>query len=412
MPIQEKRTGTARQFDKFRSNLEAMMLSAGITDGKVVFKDVHGYHSFVDPTNSNLIIHSFLVNIRNFPFNLINDAKHNCRTDGLKLGKDHLALKEKIAVNEAHLSLDHSGITASSENEVSHRAGTVTVDGDAFIRNGGHSTRILQELFVEGRLPKNQWLKIEIVEGKMNRNQSVSFSIARNTGKPLDARSANNLSGKFNWIQDRLRDKPYANKIAYQQGQDDNLHPIDVKQILQIIDFCNASKYKGDDTANASLMKPRIVMGEYGKNVDPFKAMCGILPDLLELHDGIEDIILEHLGNNIGTKKYSYLARARERGSFTAFFSGKQRRGQVNGGSIAPFLSSLRVFMQVRNGDVSWRGGWNVAAILGFYRNVMPGLIEMTVKNEDIKSATTMARNTSFWHSVYSKVETAFLKLK
>lgn len=413
MQVVEKRTGTARTYDKFMGKLQSLMLTLGMDDqDRVVFKDVKGYHSYVDPTDPNLVIHSFLVNIRNYPLNLINDSKHNCRTDGLKLGKEHLRLKDKIASNNVHLSLEHSGVTVSTEGEVSQRGGVVTINEAAFIRNGGHSTRILQELAVEDKLPKNQFIKVEVVEGKLTRMQSVNFSIARNTGKPLDARSANNLSGKFNWMQDRLRDRPYAGRIAYQQGQDDKQHPIDIKEILQLLDITNASKYKAEDTANFAMLHPRIVMSKFDEFSDSFKAMSNILPDLLELRDGIQEIMLDALGSNLGTKKYSYFALVKKRGAFIMPFSGKAHRGQINGGTIAPFMSTLRVFMQVRGGEVSWRGGWNVPAILNFYRNIMGNLIEMTVRNPEITNASDMARNSTFWSSLYNKVDAAFVRLK
>lgn len=437
MEIVEKRVGSAKTYDKFLAKLSAMMESLGLSENKAVFSDVHGYHSYQDPTRPELTIHTFLVNLRNYPLNLVNDAKHNCRTEGLKLKKIHTDLKKDISENNTHLSLNHNGITVSTDGTVSHRAGVVTVDGEVFIRNGGHSNRIFQELAVEEALPKNQFIKVEIVEGKLSRSQSVSFSIGRNTGEKLKQHSPLNLAGKLKWIQDLCEPTFFGHRIAWEEGQEDGMHPIHGSRIIQVLDMANASKYSSDDFPSDSQLQPNNLLVRYSENIDEFKAMAPIAVDMLMLEDGIGEIMIEtiqaKLGKNfkelllstagkknIGNKdskaknqcRYKMFLSTKMQGDFFSPYTGKVRAARVNEGGSSPIISSARVFQQVRSGHVSWKGGLGINNILAVYRQVMPSIIEMAIKNSAMNAPEDVASNKGFWAAVYNKVDATFARQK
>lgn len=437
MKVIEKRTGTAKTYDKFMGKLNAMMENFGMSENRVVFNEVHAYHVYEDPTRPEIKIHSFLVNLKNYPLNMVNDAKHNCRTEGLKLKKTHIQLKEKVKSNETHLSLNHNGISVSTDGQVSQRGGVVTVDGEVFIRNGGHSNRIFQELAVEESLPRNQWIKVEVVEGKLSKAQSVEFSIGRNTGEPLKRQSALNLSGKTKWVQDILDTTPFGHRVAYQQGDEDTLHPIRFAQIVQLMDMCNLNKYSADTCPTESQLHPNKLLIAYEKDIDAFKVMSNVLVDVLTLHDGITEIMIESLKQKLGNdfheallplpknattehkanrdnklwKRCRIIGNTKRKGTFNSPYTGKVWDASINESVLAPLMSSLRVFQQARVNKVSWRGGLGVTNILMVYRQVVPSIVEMIIKNQDITAPEQVAENEALWSAIYAKVDASFARI-
>jgi len=437
--------GKKHPHQKFIDKLNALREIKGQTDEELVtFENVHAYQSYEDPTRPELKIHSFLVNLKDYPLNLVNDAKHNCRTEGLKLKKPHMELKEKVArkkkpvaegkkpVTDTHLSLNHSGITNSTDGTVTERANKVTVMGKTYIRNGGHSNRIFQELAVEDNLPTDQYVKVEIVEGKLSRQQSVEFSIGRNTGESLKVHSHLNLAGKTKWVQDILDKTPFGQRIAYEEGQHDRFHPIHFPQLVQLMDMTNIAKHPAGKYPSDSQLHPNKLLRSYVENVESFQAMKDVLTDVLMVHDGLEEIIIESLQSKIGDSfkealsqnkkgeskrpskfsKYKVFASTKKRGIFTSPYTDKEMAASVNGGAIAPILSAVRAFQQVRSGNVVWKGGVTVPLMLSVYRQAISTIIDDIIDNKGINAPEDIAENSEVWKTVYRTVELAYARHK
>lgn len=238
--------------------------------------------------------------------------------------------------------------------------------------DGGHTFRVIRS-FIDGMgqdelADINALVKLEILEGVRDRSDVIGIVEARNTSTQVKEQSIEELKETFAAIKETLRDKPYADRIAYKEHElleDGSKKDIDIKEILSyLICFDTESFDKGRHPIKAYSTKAVLVEHFSSRKMEMAKYVK-LLPEILELRD---EIYLELPGaynksaNNEVGGKFGKLtgvtdtSSKRRMSNVVLEFTGKKSHYRIPSGFIYPILASFRNLVGIDDDRCIWKG--------------------------------------------------------
>lgn len=129
-------------------------------------------------------------------------------------------------------------------------------------------------------------LHLEIITGLNDEKSIVSLAEGRNTSKQVQEYSISNLKQAFQWVKDTLETQAYSSNIGYEENANNS---VDVLEILAIVNLFHPD-FDDNDAPMESYSQKGKVQSKYmkefeSKRTSGFKALMGILTDVLNLHD-------------------------------------------------------------------------------------------------------------------------------
>lgn len=179
--------------------------------------------------------------------------------------------------------------------------------------DGGHTYQIIQEYIKKNNkenIDSTRFVSLEIFTGIGDPSNDLitvrDFASARNSSVPVDQKSLSELEDKFECIKDAIKNKPYAERIGYKQNSD---NPVDIREVIALMTVFNAEKYNPTEVENQPIKgysQKESCLKDYLDQLESYKKLCPILPEILELSDYIRHRLPftwnKELSGKIGSK--------------------------------------------------------------------------------------------------------------
>jgi hypothetical protein len=330
--------------------------------------------------------------------------------------KKHL-LNEEGTPNTFHLK--NKGITLIAQRVIKiddEKVELAFEDGQGIV-DGGHTYELLQqnlneiaELNSNGSSPTiSQFIKLEVLTG-IAPDLSPEIAGGLNTAVQVQEMSLLELKDGFRWIQDELKNEPYASEIAYSENE---TLAYDARDVVALLDLFNVVDFPNDQTEHPlrAYTSKAQVLANYKKKQAQYEKLRPILKDILMLHD-----IIAFEGrdkhNTAGGKggKLAFI-ESRKRGQFPFLFIGKESKYRLMGGALFPMLAAFRwmVTINPRTGFSEWRGGFS--AVRALWDKTGPELMRATQATSDElgRKPFAVGRSRNHWANLHKTVATADL---
>lgn len=271
-------------------------------------------------------------------------------------------------------------ILADQVKKISDDAYEIYISDGQGIVDGGHTYEIICNAQINGKIPEDQYVDVQIRTG-VDSDLITEISSGLNTGIAVKAHSIANLDGKYEWIKDELSDASYYSRIAWRESDDGEYDVRDVIAVLEcmnIIDFPNESgshpisAYEAVNrvadrfSADADAHEDDILQSKYYR-------LRPILKDALHLFDVIRrdfrDAYNKTTGGNAGALDIVEQGAKGKKFEFP-FAELEPCEYRLTKGALFPIFSAFRnkVRLNRQTGQAEWIGGfrsvlelWNVA---------------------------------------------------
>lgn len=187
-----------------------------------------------------------------------------------------------IVISVKDLSFD------SSKSTVTIDLGNQDNDDDKFsygILDGGHTYRAIIENRKYIMDDQKKYVRIEVIKNVQN---ITRLSDARNTSVQVSDIALFNLDNKFDNIKEAISKEPYADRIAYKDNEDKDLH---VYELLRLMFALDKEKYPDDTAAPTQSYSGKAQVFKRYKSAydsDFYRSLTTYLPTLVNLFDTIE----------------------------------------------------------------------------------------------------------------------------
>lgn len=363
-------------------------------------------------TGHSVVRHIMYVPVCSFPSELADRLEPNARTASGDLGKRvyrevQKSLRDEDVSANGIFHLKHSGITmlAHSVKDVGSNNFEVTLGPKDGIVNGGHSAKLIAE---SDDLPGHQVVKVEILVGVPD-EWIVDIAGGLNTSIQVQAKSLDDLAGKFDWLKAEIANEPYADRIVWREN-DPGVW--DVTYLLSLLSCFNIFDYPNGGTKHPVWAYGRKigVLHQFEGKPETFKRLRPIAKDIFHLHDTIS-AEAKPLYNATGGKygKWSFVQKKPS----PYIFSGDPDGNQMLGGALFPILGAFRwAVAEDKNGNAYWEHGFDDVLVL--MRSVLPELITLTgqASQENGRNIHALGRSPNHWNSLHDKVGLRYLQQK
>lgn len=259
--------------------------------------------------NSYETIYYLLVDMNELPANIPLDVNPREQKMSTSVAKK---LISAVSEPETDFYLNNRGIVISAKNltfDTNNSIVTIDLgdqenDDDKYslgILDGGHTYRAI----IENRntIPDGlkKYVRIEVITNVQN---ITRLSDARNTSVQVSDIALFNLDDKFDNIKESISNECYANKIAYKDNEDKELH---VYELLRLMFAVDKEKYPDDTAAPIQSYSGKAqVFKRYKSAYDNafYRSLVKQLPTLVLLFDTIERELPERYKEykrNLGT---------------------------------------------------------------------------------------------------------------
>jgi len=352
------------------------------------------------------------VPVRSFPAELADRLEPNARTASGDLGKRvykevQKSLRDEDVAAEGIFHLKHSGITmlAHSVKDLGDNNFEVILGPKDGIVNGGHSAKLIAET---QDLPDYQVVKVEILVGVPD-EWIVDIAGGLNTSIQVQAKSLDDLAGKFDWLKEEISDEPYASQIIWREN-DPGVW--DVTYLLSLLACFNISDYPNAGTKHPVWAYGRKigVLQQFEGKPETFKRLRPIAKDIFRLHD-IVSAEAKDLYNATGGKYGGWTFVQKKPSPY--IFSGHPDGNQMLGGALFPILGAFRwAVVEDAEANVHWEAGFD--AVLELVFTVLPELIALTgqASQENGRNIHALGRSPNHWNSLHDKVGLRYLQQK
>ena len=313
--------------------------------------------------------HIFIMNVKDLPLNLSTDPnarRPNINKQVYKVVENSLLNRQDSSEpNTFHLK--NKGITmiANSVEQSGDNEYRVTLDIGHGIVDGGHTYQLISKHILDGDLPDDQYVTVEIRTGiRPEWIQDISGGL--NTGVQVQAMSLDNLSGMFEEIKGELRKHGLEKGIAWSENDDGEFN---ARDIIGLMLCFNIEIYKNTEsshpveayTSKASALK------KFEEKNESFNRMKLILKDILELHDEI-NISAGSIWNEGGGKTGSggkagrlawmdYKNPDKKQKPFYYPFTDRHSEYRMTSGALFPILAAFRWYIDYADDKqtMTWR---------------------------------------------------------
>lgn len=282
--------------------------------------------------------------------------------------------------------------------------------------DGGHTFAVIRDAFdslaedeKEETNLNNAYVKLEILEGITSKDEATEIVGARNTSTQVKEQSLENLRQHFDSIKEVLKDKPYADRIAYKEtelNEDGSRKDIDVKEILSYL-ICFDSEGFGDCNHPVIAYSGKTAALKYVvDNRDRLQKYLSLLPEILALRDEIYEkmpIVWNDDGGKFGRLEG---VNCKKQKTIELPFKNGRTEYAIPSSFIYPVLASLRVLVEVNEQGCTWKKP-PVEFFNKYKKELVGRLIEQALV---FRNPNKLGKEKTVWQSCYDCVLMKTLK--
>ena len=287
--------------------------------------------------------------------------------------------------------------------------------------DGGHTLRAILTANVSHTLSENRYVFFEIITGI---DSPVELAAARNTSVQVDLKSIAELENSFEEIKTAFEDLPFANRIQYKMNEhynDENINPIDVREIIAITAMFSQSMYPYK-TSLGTLNETQPIQCYSGKettlrkflNMDSddkakqkvnrdtmVKNMRPLIKDIFKLWEVVEcefAVTANSINRRYGTRKYS-----KYHGGDTVGYSMFEEtpvQYVIPKGLMYPLIGSFRALVTINEetGMYEWKKN-----PIDVWKAIGAKLVAI-VLDEKAETPDTLAKNSNLWSNLFKEI--------
>lgn len=316
------------------------------------------------------------------------------------------------------------GITLLSEradydnekNTMSIEFSNPTIHG---LLDGGHTYAVIMEAFeslTDGEKQasnlNNAYVKVEILEGFREKEETTEIVGARNTSTQVKDQSIANLLDHFGSIKDILANEPYANRIAYKETEfadDGSKKDIDIKEILSYLVCFDCEGFDGSSHPIIAYSGKSAVLS-YADSEDNRKRLqkyLPLLPQILQLHDEIYDKMPEAYNAHGGKFGRLMGINMKNSKSIELPFINSKTQYVIPSSFIYPVLASFRNLVDVSDNKCSWKKD-----PIKFFNEAKSELIQRLGDQAlELRNPNKLGKDKATWRACYDYVALEVMKL-
>lgn len=294
-------------------------------------------------------------------------------------------------------------------------------DGQGIV-DGGHTYEIICNSQVEGKIPGDQYVEVQIRTG-VDQDLITEISSGLNTGIAVKAHSIANLDGKYEWIKDEISDMPYFSRIAWRESDDGDY---DVRDLISVLESMNVIDFPNESGSHpiAAYEAVNRIADKFSNDADKYEGdlskstycrLRPILKDALHLFDVVRRDFREvynatDLGN-AGALDIMEEAGKGKKFDFP-FASLEPSQYRLTKGALFPLFAAFRNKVRISpNGNsVEWQGGFR--SVLDLWNTAKPELVAQTkaaIKDYGRKP-DTLGKSRGHWNNLHKTVEVYVLR--
>lgn len=282
--------------------------------------------------------------------------------------------------------------------------------------DGGHTYAVIREAFeslVDSEKGNtnlnNAYIKLEIIEGITSKEETTEIVGARNTSMQVKDQSLANLLQHFDTIKKVLKNEPYANRIAYKETElndDGGCKDIDIKEILSYLICFDQESFGDNNHPIIAYSGKTAVLKHVELNRDRLQKYLPLLPEILILRDEIYEQM--PAAWNGGGGKFGRLegVNVKKKNSVELPFKNTKTEYAIPSSFLYPILASLRILVEVKNGQCSWK-----ISPVSFFNRHKDELVGRLVEQALVfRNPNKLGKEKTVWQSCYDYVIMSTLK--
>lgn len=360
-----------------------------------------------------------VVNIKDIPKELDEWREVNPREVNLNSGVSK-QIRKTLEENPEEFILRNRGITLIvAHSEFDNRTNTVNIELDNKeingVLDGGHTLMNIRKYLEEEVDPSIAYVRIEILEGIGDLDQTVKIVDARNRSTEVKIASLENLLGHFDSLKDVLNKQSYSDKIAYKENElaeDGTKKEVSIEEILAYVLCFDAEDFDHTKHPIKAYSGKASVVKHYRDGVEKMKKYFSLAPEILKLRDMIYEelpIIWNEVGNDGQGGKFGKLVGVKPLKEPKILpFSGNESPYVIPSGFIYPTLAGFRALVLVEGEKVSWKD--NPFKVYESIKEELAKKVAETAKRTG--NPNQMGKDPNFWQICYSTVEREVLTRK
>lgn len=338
------------------------------------FFNFYSYNITKDPVNTNVFTINALVPVKQFAIDRPNLKQllptHPDVKDRPIYQSEKQNFLRALKDNEGEINIFHhrsQGITLFCEEvKIEEDRKLLEVNIKDYYKegiiDGSYIYECLKDIPTED-LPKKCYIKLEILVGLHHRHAEDIIK-SRNIKIRKDKKTHLTKS-EVEWINDCIDDTPYKDKI-------------DHATVLSLINLFRNNKYDSqiDDQPIKSYSDKNMIVEDYQKNKDDYKAFADILKDILYLYDYTNVTGQELWSEKKGTLGSSGISLPYKQKNYEFPMMKKKLDYKFHDAVVYPLLNGLRMYVIFLDGKAKWSKDFD--KILNIYKILLPELIKIT----------------------------------
>lgn len=293
-------------------------------------------------------------------------------------------------------------------------------DGQGIV-DGGHTYEIICNAQIDGRIPEDQYVEVQVRTG-VDPDLITEISSGLNTGIAVKAHSIANLDGKYEWIKDELSDTPYVNRIAWRESDDGDYDVRDLIAVLECMNVFTFPNESGNHPISAYEAVNRVAdrfsadadLNEADITKSVYYRLKPILKDALHLFDVIRrdfrDAYNQATSGNAGALDIMEQAAKGKKFDFP-FAELEPCEYRLTKGALFPIFAAFRNKVSIgENGQAEWLGGFR--SVLALWNSAKAEIVMQTkdaIKDYGRKP-DVLGKSRGNWNNLHKTLEVYVLR--
>jgi len=283
------------------------------------------------------------------------------------------------------------------------------------VLDGGHTLLNIWKYLDEEEDPSNAYVRLEILEGIEDLDETVRIVDARNRSTEVKIAAFENLLGHFDSLKKILSKEPYADKIAYKENElseDGTKKEVPIEDILSYVLCFDTEDFDHNNHPVKAYSGKASVVKHFRDNVEKMQKYLGLTPEILMLRDLIyEDLpkIWNEEGNDGAGGKAGKIRGIKVVNEPKILpFSGHPTKHVLSMGFVYPALAAFRALVNVEGDRATWKD--DPIRVYGMIRNELTKKVVGSALRT--KNPNETGKNVDLWGICYSMVEREVLTRK
>lgn len=267
----------------------------------------------------------------------------------------------------------------------------------------------------------NAHVRIEVLTGVKD-DLLVDIARSRNTSAQVRDESLANLEGSFEWLKDILAKTDFGSKIAYKENEDDEMYPIDIREIISLLTLFHPDFQDSEKPPIMGYTSKGRCLDLFRKEPEKYQMLKPIIPSILSLYDfihlhfaemyksiggftGIGDDLAKPKSRGIKLAKVTGVKAIKE--GFPLYYLGEKANFRFPDGWLYPVVSAHRGICSYKT-VVKFK-----ADPKKFFEQSGKNLVAMTLEASVGlgRNPNAVGKNRPHWTSLHERVINNYLKL-